>query len=358
MRTKILVIAILLAGALFFFDFSCGPAVTRQASDPLDPKTNRMVASLDDPVPTDGNVMWCSAFLVAAAELRDVSGEDCPATIRELLAQSGDGRATLRDEDYFAFGADVSNRADLPRILEEAESRLQDKFPDEEIPRDWDLNAVSIAYAVLRLLLTFDPPYLEVDPVRFPTGDGSRLRARSFGFTAKPADDAPREHANVLYRGDGTTRDRADRAVVDLNAEGEIEIILADQPEGRSLREAWSAVVDRIALEEMDRPSGKLSVPELVFNLRHRFEELEGNPSTTQREPAVIRAEQEVDFRLDRFGLEVRASARVSRDASKGSRDPRNYIFDGPFLLSLRVRGRTDPFFLLWVRNADLCLEP
>lgn len=332
---------------VFLLKGGCVPSATRQPGDRIDRSRTVVVASWSDPVSDSRNAMWCSALLVAGDELRDAGAQIDQTGLAKLLEEDGDGRDTLRDEDYFSFGAGLTDE-NREAILDEAHERLQRRFPDQSFPRDWDSRALFIGYTFLSVVLEFERPYFEVDPVVFPNGHRQDpLKVRSFGFDRSHRVSRPR--ARVLYSGHIVSERRVARAVVDLDPEGDIEVWIADAPEGRSLRDAWRDVERRVALGDPHPSIGRLAVPELDFSKWTQYPEL--------LPPKFGSVQQKIDFRLDRYGVELEVEVRAEgvKDGAGGDID---YIFDGPFLLSLRVRGRTDPFFLLWVRNADLCLAP
>ena len=88
-----------------------------------------------------------------------------------------------------------------------------------------------------------------------------------------------------------------------------------------------------------------LSVPNLEFQITHRFRELELDP--------IAIASQRVKFKLDRFGAELESSADL-RFIGGGFQ---TYSLDRPFLILMRKRDCERPFFVTWVDNADL-LKP
>ncbi len=64
------------------------------------------------------------------------------------------------------------------------------------------------------------------------------------------------------------------------------------------------------------------------------------------------RAEQMIDFRLDRSGAKLRSRA-VSRADSVELR----FYVNRPFLLYMKRRDADQPFFVMWVDNAELLRE-
>lgn len=341
-------LVLVLAGWYWFPGFARNPVVVD-----ADPARNRMVASLDDPVGDgDENIIWSAGLLVALDELGRLAPKDCPSAVLELLDEAQDARAALREEEYFSFAACMGSSS-----WAEAEARLERKFPGRTLPsfHPSPVGDTLVGYSFLSATLDFEPPYLPASAVEFETATGERRTVRAFGFQEGRFENSPRGHFQVLYPGEGD-EPRARRAVVDLNAGAETEVILADAPVGDTLREAWEEVLGRLTAELDEertmflegRPRS-LSVPEIGFRLTERFPELQVN-----RFPTEI--QQSIRFGLDRFGVEIESTSWfIVRKGSSGYRD---YIFDGPFLFALRVRGRDHPYFLLWVRNPSLFVNP
>jgi hypothetical protein len=89
------------------------------------------------------------------------------------------------------------------------------------------------------------------------------------------------------------------------------------------------------------------------WRVEHRFRELEGkdkrllNPNL--RGLYLDRAAQTVAFRLDRSGAELESEAKVIVKPAASY-----YELTGPFLVYMQKRGARQPFFVMWVDNAEL----
>jgi hypothetical protein len=63
--------------------------------------------------------------------------------------------------------------------------------------------------------------------------------------------------------------------------------------------------------------------------------------------------EQGIAFAIDKGGVHLASEARVAAAKSKNAPSSR-YHFDRPYLIVLQMKGATNPFFVMWVANAEL----
>jgi hypothetical protein len=98
-----------------------------------------------------------------------------------------------------------------------------------------------------------------------------------------------------------------------------------------------------------------LIVPWMNWRIQRRYAEIEGVDKPIQN-PVLEKcwfghAEQLISFRLDRRGSSVESESKldVVQDLP-----PRMFAFDCPFLIVLRKRDAANPFFVMWVGNAEL----
>ena len=92
----------------------------------------------------------------------------------------------------------------------------------------------------------------------------------------------------------------------------------------------------------------------MFFRIGHRFGELEGTDkgllNPTLEGHFLSAALQSIDFRMDRGGAEVTSQA-ITETAKSGDY---HYEFNRPFLVYMKKRGESKPFFVIWVENTEL----
>ncbi len=123
------------------------------------------------------------------------------------------------------------------------------------------------------------------------------------------------------------------------------QVILACMKPGDSLAATWDGLKGKMSQGDSEHDNvGELVVPNLNFKIDHRFKELETNPD-------VIRTHQSIEFLLDRSGAAVGSQAYIEvREGGMGCL----FRFTRPFLIVMRKRGATEPYFVMWVDNAEL----
>ena len=102
---------------------------------------------------------------------------------------------------------------------------------------------------------------------------------------------------------------------------------------------------------------GVLLVPNLNWEVRHRFTELEGRDNRFLNlgftDYYIDRAVQTIRFRLDRSGAELASEVQHFCKPSAT-----HFVCDRPFLIVVKKRAAKRPFFVMWVHNAELLCKP
>ncbi len=320
-------------------------------------RRTRVAATLDEPLASGENVVWCASFAAAwktlAATLAGgrVQLDESP-TCMVALNRAPDPRPHVPGEAlYTAAGWHDKG------ILEEIAAGLRRKFPEKEPPQFDGIPPDSfVAYAYLEANVRFARPYFQSrEPMLFVDRSGRETQVNSFGIRRrdKYGYRKLRRQPSVLYR----RRDETggiDECVIDLDrTSAPSQLLVALVEPDSTLRATYDAVREKIA---SGRPASfltadELLVPDMVWAIQHDFTELIGqrftNPSLFGRRIDIAR--QDIYFRLDRTGAELRSESKVVA-MCKSAR----YIFNRPFLLCMRKRGAEEPYFVMWVDNAEL----
>ena len=94
-----------------------------------------------------------------------------------------------------------------------------------------------------------------------------------------------------------------------------------------------------------------LYIPEMFWKITHHFNELEGKmlSNANLNGLPILNAMQIINFRLDRRGVVLKSESWLTAAAL-----PRAFILNKPFLIYLKKRDAVQPFFVMWVDNAEL----
>jgi hypothetical protein len=363
MRTRfILVIGILvLAGA---FGRADAPATSHADSfskqglfkaDVNDLKDTQLVVSPDVPLAPDKNVLWCGTLQLAWNEAEALVGEKLrftkPAAAADLLDAGSFTRTDLAPDSYVAIADfernDVEDeiRAALERTFHGAASpELIPPKPANPGPDDF------VAYAYLYKNLAFAHPFTEdtlqfenkpVETFGFDTGASVEIRSQTHIYDYQSPDDF----------------------IVSLQTKSpQDQLILAKIEPATTLQATIKTVLDRMAAQspETARFDDYLHVPELNFDLRRSFHELEGlvldpTPTAKIKDKLIVKqVEQLVRFQLNQNGAILKSEAAMSVVAAAISAPLHALVFDKPFLILLKQRDSPRPYFALWVGNPTL----
>lgn len=342
---KILVALVLIGVALFYWlrwDSQIEQSPLLEQIDPASPALIQMVAALDDPLDSyknnlPKNIIWCSAALVACDELQAALPGDIELSVlQDLIARAGHGRDTLPTDDYLSFGGPNNEE-----FLAQQGARFAERFPDHSFPSF--AGAAWIGYCYLKTRVQFSTAFRQnpADLV-FEDSQGTATPVRSFGYSKEDTYASRYMQVHFLYR----DRENSRRNIVDLDHSSSTEILVIGSPLGATLAEAWTEAKQRMESTQGGMSTGVLAVPRIAFSHSYDFPEL-------SRDEPLLKVKQDVWFALDESGVRLTAKATV---IWKGE-SSQETLFDRPFLLVMRVRGNEEPFFMLWVRNADILIE-
>lgn len=327
-----------------------------------------IVPTLESPIPTGKSAIWCASFQLAWNELRDGLAKE-PVQIdgaQSIVDQLN--RSTVGPEDVDPQGRFSAAGFVKDRILEKIRQGMAERFPNVRLP-DFGPDAEAVAYAYLQASLPFDKPFFEF-PFEFMDSNGVVSKVRGFGLRrddGKGSREAfkVRTQIQVLFGGPADHEDvqKDDCFALDLcKTSSPNQIIVARLERKNDLASTLIELQRRInAHPKADHARGfgsgdELRVPTMHWRIDHNFHELEGTDRRFANRALqglyLSKAFQSVHFKLDRAGVELKSHAGPAAGSS-------SFVFslDRPYLIVIRKRGASSPFFVMWVDNAELMVK-
>lgn len=350
------------------------PSIDALADTPL--RETVVLPTFACPLTAGKNSVWCGTFQLAWDHLKsDVVRQ--PVLIEGAEELSGRLNASPFPQDQLEPGTFYATAGKAEDgIVGTIRNDLKRLFPKFTPDLDDAQGAAIVAYAYLRAGIPFKIPYFEMrKPLPFRDTEGKTSPVKSFGIRLEDdyAYGKLRAQVEVLHVGESEERGKGFQGgygqvikefVLDPDrGSAPFQLIIAKVPRKDTLAETWKDVVAKMGAPK--RPyegHPNLGCNELFLapNIRlattHHFRELEGKNrkllNKGQEGLHVETALQTIRFVLNRGGAELESEAK-----KLFSPIPRYFVVDGPFLVVIRKRGATDPFFALWIETPEL-LEP
>jgi hypothetical protein len=322
-----------------------------------------VVGSLDAPIPSGSNAIWCASFLAAWKELAGqvtgeaISLEGAPALAASLNA-AADPRRVIPQQALYASAGWITNG-----IIERIRKEMSQRFPAKEPPQLSALDTSAIAYSYLEANVKFPLPYFQNrQPLEFTDAEGRKTEVASFGIGPEDHNYELSAQVQVLFRKESA--DEMDfEFAIDLGRDSRpSQIVVARIKREPTLAAAVARVEREIKAvgsqpdygDELQRMGANdvLLVPEVLLQLSHHFAELEGRDflNAKLKGEQLGLAQQDILFRLDRSGAELKSESKLAATHSVSTR----FVFDRPFLIFMRKRGLHEPYLALWVDNVQL----
>jgi hypothetical protein len=325
-------------------------------------KATQVVPTLDTPIPAGKNAIWCASFLCAWRTLAEnVAGEPLSMPgAKDLLASLNAAHDPRPDIPPAALCVAAGWKRN--GIEEQIRKELALKFPAKQPPYLANLasNAI-VAWSYLEAQLKFSIAYRQnPGPLAFADGSGRKTSVGSFGLTpgADPFSPVRRQPGLLFQKGKPESGDF--EFAIDLCLDsGPNQLIVGRISRPSTLAAALARIEQQAKVPGSGVPAvpkrltstDYLLVPDMGWQIAHRFTELEGRPFTNSKLKGqrLDLAEQDILFRLDRTGVELKSEANLAVNAL-----PTNYSLDRPFLICMKQRGAPAPYFAMWVDNAEL----
>jgi len=330
------------------------PAITKAERTAISPHLEAQIDSTK-------NMLYCASFQIAWDKMcKQVIKEDIRLQGNPLTAQQLN-RQSLSNSDISSGSYVAEAGAYSKELVERINRELQEKFGDQggdiKMPQTAAGDRSIIAYAYLYKNLEFPTKFEKLTaPVSFQA-NGSSTPVVAFGiesFSHVDHKDLSDQIAIFDYHSDNDF-------ILSLTSKSGDEIILAKVMPGQTLLNTYQTVAKRIVAEKRTNiwDNEKLKIPKLDFELSTNFPELEGKRLLNRdwNEWMIASAIQHTRFKLDEKGAMLRSIGFLIAKKEEVPMGDRRFIFDKPFLICLKQKSGSYPYFALWVNNPDLMIR-
>jgi hypothetical protein len=319
------------------------------------PKTT-FVPSLKARMDPDNNTLWCGSLKLAWDALVLAAGDRFQArrldAFGKAMQRDPFGSSQLSPSSYVAVAG-----FDHKALVEEARTLIHERLGQGRDSLLDDLqDRAAFSYAYLEMTIAFPHEFEDLVETPFLFGD-SKQDVESWGLVdyelSRKSQFDQMGQVRVLHHSGPT------HFIVEILPHEEEHIVLARVPSRGTLFKTWKGVQARreayAKLERRDRSAldwvggETFRVPKLDFALSHRFPEvktgIKGSPTAD-----IL---QTLRVRLDHRGAKIKSSVILG---ARSDARPRQFQFDGPFLVAFLHGDSELPYAMLWIANGDLMI--
>ena len=315
-------------GAVLLMLYSC-----QMSSDPFpavqdikECPTTTMVATMEEQVDWDKNILYCPTLLYAWQEIKDTLPQ--PFVI----------------DTSFSSLECLNNSLGHVGALEEGDYEKNITVGARQI----------VATTFFKANLLLETP-LEKDPINL-SFDGKEVAC----FGGYGDNKVVSSQAQVLFY-----ESKEELAVLLSPKDSSQSLIFykTKDTQQRTLEERYAVLKEKIVRYHSNAPKANtwikkdiLALPTLAFNLEKNYSDLEGTSFSSGSDPfSITKVQQRIALALDETGVLIESEAEVvvSRSIYEQiqSRAPLRLVFDDDFLLVAKKRTAEQPFLLAWISD-------
>jgi hypothetical protein len=329
---------------------------------------------LNTKIDNRNNLVYCVTFQLAWDELKKLAGgniemENAPELV-SVLNNSKVKRNIIPKDAYIATAGLAEDG-----IIHEIDKKLKKQFGRRfsELTYYPRSGAEIIAFAYLFRKLPFKYKFNKFKDSSLPFYHGkSKTNVSYFGYTHQDSDG----YDNGIYIIDYTNKDNFTLEL--LTKKANEKIILAKIPTPKNLNDAINLTAKYIFSkwenDEKIKKNGKagsrfyglvsqdtLIIPVINLDQKVNFDDLckRSIKNTIFKANTLGQAFQKVNFKMNETGATVTSEAAIEDYFGGGSSyvEPKNLIFDKPFLLCLWKTGAKTPYLAIWINNPDILIK-
>lgn len=364
MKTIYLIPVLILVIAIIFV--ICPPAAWAQEksikSESL--KQTTITPNIEEKISEGKNLVFCSTFQLAWNELTDkiLKGDlhmvnETPLVEILNRARKTITRNDLSDKYYIAMAGYGKEK-----IVDRINSEMKKKFKAEAWYVKEKLNPDDIlAFAFLLKNLKFKTQF-DDSPFGMRFGEGKEsVMVKSFGIAKfMPKDEKMKELAkqvDILFY-NANEKEFAVRLITDSPDD---ELVLARVAPESDLMKTFQKVQAscKIAMPSKLSDGDILQIPEINFFIEHFYDELIGKNLKNKgfSQYMIAKALQLTKFKLDKTGAYLKSKAEIKLVKGAPGTPVKVMTFNRPFLLYMKEKKARNPYFMMWVDNAELLVK-
>jgi len=299
----------------------------------------QFVPTLESPICSDTNAVYCATLLFAWDEVRKIVGTPLSISDRyrdlNLLNASTSFRGVLKPGEYEASG-EVKGDFIFTR------ASFEKKLPFDFNLRKYEHKLKFDGQKVAAFGVDGDDheDVKQIVEILYYKND------KNFIIKLKPTDE---EHEIVLFKTEKKYRTMAEMATATDS------LIQLGKKERAAANKKWKYqfLGDDVVM-----------VPDIDFDISTSYNKLVGNIFEANTETyKILKAWQRTAFKLDEAGAEVKSEAEFEivlacvEQEEEAKPTPKKMIFDKPFFVMLRRTDATNPYFCLYVVNSELLVR-
>ena len=204
---------------------------------------------------------------------------------------------------------------------------------------------------MLKKEFTFETPFIER---RQDTFGNSQEKVKYFGLDASTLEKTFKQVSVLFYNSD------TDFAVKISTLEGE-DVILYRTDNITNFNDTYAELEKKSqsfsGRKSMIREQDELKIPFIKTNAIINYDELCNRKIKNTNGACIKYAIQTINFSLDNYGGNVKSEAYVDIYMSESMQKPRYFNFTDKFVLYLKEKDKSTPYFALLVDNTDVLVK-
>jgi hypothetical protein len=299
-------------------------------------KQTEFVTTLESPINSNNNIIYAPALLYAWQEVKQELKSDILVTPSnaadfKILTTSTSWLNTLKDDEY-SVDVDIAGETIIARAFFNKTLPFANKLQQANAPILFGKNKIS-AFG----MYNYDKEIINQSQVLYYKDDDHFL------LKLVPRDA---QHEIILAKG----LDKANTLAETVQQV--MHLVTQGLKERADNKQYWKYRIDYVDM---------FSIPAIKFNIETNYQSLQGQSFATKNNNkyTIETAYQRTGFILNENGAVMESEAYVLSDtiATAPESHPKKMVFDKPFYVLLKRTGKSNPYFVMKVNNAELLVK-